>query len=470
MSKRKYARAVRSLSWAVTNGAMNEFEAIGVLSLAQASGYFGKSPDTDTLTKTVRAEKVKAMKTKTSPAALKGTKAGALFNGARVKDASERLSDVKSVVKGRDGNALRWGAKTVETASERDNATVGVWFKHTLKRAGVPGIVFSEWEKSLFAELVQKGRWVGEAAGTYYGGGSPDDYVPNAVVKSLLDDTTSGGIYLNPAVFDANVITYPLLHSELLPFIDLVPVTGRRVQGATMGNMSLTWGSAAGQAIQPLNTSSLVGDLSTPVFPLSGAIEIGNDLLADSPVNIGATVTGLYGEKQKAELDRVVVNGNGTNEPAGITNTSGLVTVSSDNGAGGPPTVSDYEGLLFGVGKQYRAKDWNPVFIGNDTSYRRARGIPVGAGDERRVFGMDHETYTLLNHRYAISNDLSNAKVVFGCLKRFRLYQAHGTEVVVERGGRQLALTNQTLIVLRSRFGGKVVDANSFAISTDMQS
>jgi HK97 family phage major capsid protein len=464
----KQQRTIESLQWGVNNGAFTADEANGILKLAQLAGYF-RSPDADEPSSHVRDKGGTMSKTKTKTAdALKGSKAGALFNGARVKDASERLSAKKYAVKGKDGNPLVYGGKAVETASERDNAVVGVWWKRLMQKSGVP-VVFTEFERALLAETIQKGRWCGEVGSTYYGGGDAADYVPNATVKALLDDTTSGGLYLAPVEFDANVIVYPLLSGELFPLVDVVPVTGRRIQGATISNVSMSWGAAAGTAIQPFNTSALVNELSTPVYPLSGAIEISNELMNDSPVNVGAVVTALYGERVRTELDRVIVNGNGYNEPLGITNTSGLVAVSSDNGTAGPPTVSDYEGMIFSVPKQYRQKEWNPAFVSNDTSYRRARGIQVGPGDERRVFGMNHQSYELLDYPFKIQNDLSNSKVLFGCWRRYRAYQRLGSEVVVERGGRQLALANTTLVVVRSRFGGRPIDANAFALMTDAQ-
>jgi hypothetical protein len=154
----------------------------------------------------------------------------------------------------------------------------------------------------------------------------------------------------------------------------------------------------------------------------------------------------LFGERQKSELDKVIINGDGVTQRRDHAGHR-LTVLTSDNGLSGPPTVSDYEGLLFGLPKQYRTKDWGACYIGNDTSYRRSRGIQVGAGDERRVFGMDHESYTLLNHAFKVQNDLPNNKVLFGCLKRFRLYSRGGAEVTVERGGRTLALSNTSLVV-----------------------
>ena len=86
------------------------------------------------------------------------------------------------------------------------------------------------------------------------------------------------------------------------------------------------------------------------------------------------------------------------------------------------------------------------------------------------MFGMDEQSYTLLDYKYAVQNDVPNSKILFGCWKRYRAYQRLGSEVVVTREGRALALSNTTLVVVRSRFGGQPIDANAFALMSDAQS
>src|SRR5205823_1985145 len=106
---------------------------------------------------------------------------------------------------------------------------------------------------------------------------------------------------------------------------------------------------------------------------------------------------------------------------------------------------------------QYRLLELNPAFVGNDTTYRRFRGTPVGPGDQRRVFGLNEQSYQLLEYPYRVQNDLTNNKLIFACLKKYRMYQRLGMEVVREAGGRNLTLANTSLIGLRARFGGRMV-------------
>ena len=469
-TKSRTKRTLTAIQWGVDQGALTKQQARAAVVLGVMSGAI-RTPDAvaSQIVRGLKKEVVMAKLKAKTPASLKGTAAGKLFNGVSVKDATSRLCEKKYPIT-KNGQALKWAGRPCETASEKDNAIIGVWFKRLMQKSGVPGIVMTEFEKSVLAEQVTKGRWVGDVNGRYYGGADPSDFAPVHEVKALLDDTASGGIFLTPYEYDSNVVTLPLLSGQVFPMVDLVPVTARRIEGAKMQNMTLQWGNAAGTQITPFNTAALVSELATPVYPVAGAIELSNEMLADSPVNVGAKVTELFSERLKSELDRVVVSGNGYNEPLGILNTTGLVTVPSDFGASGPPTVSDYEALTFAVQKQYRESGWNPAFVSNDTTYRRARGIQVGSGDERRVFGTnDQQEYKLLGYDAKIQNDVTNSKIIFGCWKRYRMFQRLGSEVTVEQGGRTLRLANTSLVVIRSRFGGQPIDGNAFALMNDAQ-
>ncbi len=192
--------------------------------------------------------------------------------------------------------------------------------------------------------------------------------------------------------------------------------------------------------------------------------------MADSAVDIGRVLVENIGQKMLYELDNVIANGNGSDRPEGILTASGLSTPSSGNGNSGPVTVADLEALIFSVGKQYRNPSMRCRFLMNDTSYRRCRGIQVGASDQRRVLGMDHSSYMLLEHGVCVQNDVANTKMAFGALAKYRLYRRAGMEQRFVDGGATLARKNCVLLLVRGRFGGKVMDASAFAKITDAQS
>lgn len=125
------------------------------------------------------------------------------------------------------------------------------------------------------------------------------------------------------------------------------------------------------------------------------------------------------------------------------------------------------------VGKEYLDEAGRRAcFIGTNTSYWRARGIPVNSSsDARRIFGSDASIrdYNIFGYDYAINNGMGNANIVFACLNRYRMYRRLGLEVRITDEGRTLQLANQQLIVLRARFGGRMELAASLAKITTAQ-
>jgi HK97 family phage major capsid protein len=132
-------------------------------------------------------------------------------------------------------------------------------------------------------------------------------------------------------------------------------------------------------------------------------------------------------------------------------------------------TIDDAEKLIFGLNKAYRnAKGGKCVFLSNDTTYRKFRAVPVDTStDARRVFGMDHQTYQLLQYPYKVQDDVPNKKVAFANLGYYRMYRNQGFNVRIETGGRANALENKCQVIARMRFGGRLMAAAAAAVMTD---
>lgn len=397
--------------------------------------------------------------TKHSPA--DSHKAADVFGAGRinVKGPSGQYDDTRLVAK-----HIKTGAPVMDEhgaavchPTQRLQAKAGALFKFLCKRGGM-SVKWGEHDKALMDEMFANDRWIGEVQGEYKGN------IDGMQIKALLDDSTSGGTYAVPTWFDDLVVVTPLLYGELYPFVDVVPLPyGSDTEGAKIGNPSVTWGTSEGTAIAPIDTDSLVSQYTATIHPVSVAVEVGRDLQADSPSDVGSKIMEVLGQAMLNSLDDVIANGNGTSEPEGIFTASGIT---ANAWGGDAATVGDYEGLVFGVAKQYRQANWNPCFIANDTSYSRARGIAVGDADQRRVFGMNHQSYTLLEYPYRVQNDIANTTIAFGCLKKYRLYRRGGSEVRTIREDWELARKNTEGIIVRQRIGGLVVDASAFCKTT----
>ncbi len=368
----------------------------------------------------------------------------------------------------------------IDETSELDKAINGVWFKYMLlcskTRQDVAKLRMTEHDWGLLKYALGNYKWCGTIGGEW----AEDNaiVVENRLLKSheqkaLLDDGTSDGLELAPIVFDADIIRTPTLSGQFFPRVKVVNLSrGRRVEGAVFPRVT---GSSSGQGegtnITLFTTASMIVAFDTTIFVWDGAIEVGLDFLSDSPVNVGGIIVEEYGRALMQWLDNQIINGDGTTEPEGVINDAGIGTASSANGAGGPHTVGDYEAMLLGI--PFRFRQGSPTasiaFFGNETNYLRARGIAVGTTDARRVFGMDHESYSLLGHPFGIEENVGNANS--GCVNfaRYRMYRRSGLTIRQSSEGRTLMRSNLLMIVARARFGGQLEDGLAGILISDMQ-
>jgi hypothetical protein len=94
------------------------------------------------------------------------------------------------------------------------------------------------------------------------------------------------------------------------------------------------------------------------------------------------------------------------------------------------------------------------VFCGTETSYQRARAIPVGASDARRLGGMDYSSYTWMERPYKVNASLTNAQIFYAILGRYRMYRRRGLTLRTSTEGDTLVRGNEMLMVAMARFGG----------------
>lgn len=356
-----------------------------------------------------------------------------------------------------------------ETASTLDHAKAGVLFKHLALRAGLVNTPLPEHERALLDEMAMTDSWAS--------GGNHDEtkiMQGGNGIKALLDDATSGGLEVTPEDFDAAIVTFPLLNGELFPRIDLRETSRRTVEGASIGNPTVTWGTGDNTEIPLFNTTALIAGFDTTIHPATTSVEIGLDFLSDAAVNVGQILSTNIGERMREELDRVIAAGTGSDEPTGIATSSGLTEINSTNGATGPPTLGDYSSLMFAVPKQYRQRSMGCAFLSNDVTFARSRQIGVGTNDARPLLTGGDTTsfnnYSTLGWDHAIQGDLPNGTTIFGCMRKFRMYRRLGASFKFETGGKELSRKNLGLLIMRSRYGGQVIDPDAFGFWDDGQS
>lgn len=397
----------------------------------------------------------------TEPKDVFSGRGGSIGGGATVKAASSRYSEKRyEATHAKTGETIRdlFTGEPAARPSQLGQAKFGVLVKHLASKQGACQL--SEHETQLLHEMAAEDTWAGDLGGEYCS--SIKDH-KTGHIKALLDSSTSGGIEITPISFDSDVVSTPQLSGELFPFVDRKELSrGRRVEGASIAQIQVVSGEGADASEMALfNTNSLITELNTTIFSVGIAVEVGKDLLSDASVDVGSLVQTEISNSFMAWLDTQIATGDGTSEPEGITVASGTTAVNFS----GTTSITNYEELLFSVPKAQRSR--SALFAGNETSYQRVRGIPVGASDARRIFGMTHEDYQIFARRYSISEALTNQQIFFGDLGKYRLYMRKGMAISVETGGSYLVRRNLALITARMRVGGRVMLPSSFAVVAD---
>lgn len=359
------------------------------------------------------------------------------------------------------------GGRVINEPSELDKAVTGAYAQFAVQfaRTKSRNVAFSnlpEHSKQLLVYALQNYKWGGASDGGDKADIINQKLTPNQQ-KALIDDATSGGIEAAPIVFDDRVISAPLLHGEFYPLVNVIPLDrGRRVEGVATGNVTASWGGVDDTAISLFSTTSYVTAFDTTIFRWEGAILLGLDFLSDTPIDFGAHITAQYGERLLEDLDDVICTGNGSTQPEGISVKSGTTSVNF----GSATSIGNYESLMFGISAaEIKAPvAASAVFGGSYTSYMRARALPVGASDARRLGGSqdtiggvsNYGTFNWMGRPYKINESLGNTKIFYAILARYRMYRRRGLTIRTSTEGSTLMRANELLIVATARFGGQL--------------
>lgn len=416
----------------------------------------------------------------------------------RVKNAAEQYSSTKSALHfpqvnaqgkphpfaGRpvkdytDANA---GGHAIDNPSERDKAVAGAYAKFLVATAKFGSKsqalhMLPQHDRELLFYALENEKWGGTTDALSAHGGDENikhrRLTPNEQ-KAVIDDGTSGGTEAAPIVFDDMVIQTPLLHGELYPLVNTIPVDrGRRVHAFATANVTSSWGGVDDSNISLFNTAAYVTAFDTTIFRWEGAIVLGLDFLSDTPVDFSQIVTNQYGERLLEDLDDVICTGNGTTQPEGIMTKSGTTSINFGNAAA---TLGNYELLRFGVSKQEHRSlmAGTAVFCGTETSYQRAKSIPVGASDARRLSNTgnmpSYADYSWMGVPYKIDNAMSNSQIFYAVLGRYRMYRRRGLTMRTSIEGQTLIRGNEMLLSVTARYGGHLERGAVAAVTTTAQ-
>ena len=82
--------------------------------------------------------------------------------------------------------------------------------------------------------------------------------------------------------------------------------------------------------------------------------------------------------------------------------------------------------------------------------------------------GLVAELARRLSTTVAVENDVPNNWAAMCCLKRYRMWRRQGAESRWVTEGQTLALKNTAMLIVRGRFGGRLVDSNALVTMRDL--
>lgn len=392
-------------------------------------------------------------------------------DGVHVKATSESLSSERSKQTWPDGSPrLNHKGQQIYSMSECDWAKMGVLMKMSLRKLeGMPEI--TDWDRSLYQEMIDKETWIKPI------GVNGEEFIKGHAVKTVLQEllgSTSDAIV--PEFFDTRVIELMLLRGEIFPYCNIVDVpAGSVIETGQIGNVTGTWDQLDGADQTIFDPTSLLTPITATVKSFSCLVEVGNELLSDTPVQLGMLLAGRMINKASAELDRVVLSGAAADEPEGVMNASNTIDIPSQNGAGGPLTDTDHVNLTFGIPKVLERE---ARYAMKRATYKRFRSIVTGVtGDDRRLYQGGLKSYQIDDVPVSVvepapstgrgQGGLTDREIVFANFSKYRVWRRLGMTLRSDSTGYTNVRRNQTLFSLRMRLAGKVIDADAFAIMDD---
>jgi len=369
------------------------------------------------------------------------------------------------------GQPIQYMGKSLNQPTPRRNKMVAVWTKWQALQMGLVSKPLSDEEKDILMWILHKEPFYAD----------PDRVEPRplkeaerhslwtkgidrwrkALKAPLIDDSISGGQEAVPEFFDEEVIITPVLEGEVAPLVNMRDMPrGSSVQGWAIGNVTFS-AATEGSAVSLFDATGFISDYSPSVYRAAGFIQVGRNFLEDAVPTVADEIRASYTRKHNEWLDRVIVAGNGTNEPQGITNASGTVDITAQNATTGPVHILDAINLLFGVTAAYRRAypRQNLAYAMTETTYKRFRSIQVNSSsDQRLVFGNEGLTNSLLfDFKVALEEQgLNNSDAIFAQFYAYRLYRRQGLRLIYEDRGSTLVRSNTVLIGADMRYAGQI--------------
>lgn len=205
--------------------------------------------------------------------------------------------------------------------------------------------------------------------------------------KDLEEGSLSAGGYLVPEQFSANILEKSLEDAIIRPRATIQPMTSNRVvipadvdanhQTNYFGGITIY---RPGEAGLKTATSPTFDRIALTLHKVTGLCHISDELLEDSAIAVEANVSRKFAQAIVFLQDYDFINGNGTDQPLGITNASNpsLITLTAESGQGANTIVA--ENIIKMWARMYSAGKNRAVWIANDDTFPQLATMALAVG------------------------------------------------------------------------------------------
>ena len=272
--------------------------------------------------------------------------------------------------------------------------------------------------------------------------------------KALSEGTTTAGGFLVPDEFRDQVILRTNELSLLYPRCFRIKTSRDAVKVPNLAtDVEVSWDEAENADFD--ESDPVFGQTSFSIHRMNAITYSSRELLADSAVNLVDLLTQLFAEATSRERDKMIVLGDGSDQPEGVFSASGVTNVDS---AVGSISYADLVRMDETVLEQYRV-DPSLAWITNQTVRRYIRTIKDSSGQPVLMRDPLNQKApaTLMGHPLLINPNVPSGMIALGCLSKYWIMDREELGFESTTQGGDTFKKHQVGLKLWERWDGKLV-------------
>lgn len=279
-----------------------------------------------------------------------------------------------------------------------------------------------------------------------------------ATLKALAEGDNASGGYLVPAPVRAAIITRVETLSPIRQLATVIPMTKDTLSLPRLDdNATVSWTSENAS----INTSTVrFGAVTLNASKLAVIIYISSELVEDADVDIVNFISDHLAKRVAREEKLKFLVGNGTGQPEGVTQASGVLAVAADD----PVNADDLLSVYYRLPQGYRA---NAVWFIHSEDILEIRRMKNNDGDYIWKAGLEGNPDLLLGKRVFEDDDLPLGTLVLGDWSQYYIGDRRQMRISISDTAGNAWVNDQVSIKVTERVDGRVAVPYAFVKGTN---